>query len=144
MTSADQMLTWLGYPGECNWTLTLAEPTALRQAIPAGVIGVYLMISLREFIYAGRSDSCLKSRLVTHEHLGSAGLVAWRTCNSAIAAWQLEGLWYRRIVGRPGVLNKIFPGVPHANEGLVFTLGSDAQASAWEANRRRRNNPTAG
>jgi hypothetical protein len=120
MMTAQKMLASLGYPGERDWTLTLADPNALHRAIPAGLIGVYLMISMRRLIYTGRSDICLQTRLVAHEHLPSAGLVAWRVCTSALMAWRLERLWYARIVGQPGVLNRIFPAAPDAAAALRF------------------------
>jgi hypothetical protein len=114
MTPAEQMLTSLGFPGEREWTLTLGDQNALRRAIPPGLIGVYLMISMRRLIYAGRSDSCLQLRLTAHEHLAHAGLVVWRGCTSTLMAWRLERLWYGRIAGSPGVLNRIFPAAPDA------------------------------
>lgn len=122
MTPAEKMLTSLGYPGEREWTLTLGDQAALQRAIPAGLIGVYLMISMRRLIYAGRSDTCLQMRLVAHEHLQSAGLVAWRTCTSPLVACRFERLWFARIAGRPGVLNRILPAAPDARAPRQVSL----------------------
>lgn len=136
MTPAEKMLTLLGHPSEHDWTLTLADPDTLRRAIPSGLIGVYLMISMRRLIYAGRSDTCLQIRLVAHEHLASAGLVIWRSCASSLIAWQLERLWYGRIAGRPGVLNKIFPAAPY-NGARDATHARAHQQRGHEALERR-------
>jgi hypothetical protein len=71
----------------------------MKRRIPAQIPGVYLVIGERRVIYAGRSDWCLRTRLMNHEHLPYARVIAWRRCRSRAAAYQLESLCYARVQG---------------------------------------------
>jgi hypothetical protein len=110
--TADQFLATLGHPGETGWALVPAVEALLSSTIPARTVGVYLLCANRQLIYAGRSDHCLRRRLVWHEHLPHARVIRWRACRGPQGAYVLEKQWYHRLLGRPGVLNRIEPALP--------------------------------
>jgi len=115
--NADQFLSSLGYRSETGWRLSPADDLALGRAVPPRVAGVYLMCANRQLIYAGRSDTCLQTRLVYHEHLHHARVVFWRVCPTAGVAYEIEKRWYERLRGRVGVLNRIEPATPATGHG---------------------------
>lgn len=110
--NADSLLAQLGYRRQAGWRLSPADELVLGMALPRSVAGVYLMCGKGQLIYAGRSDACLRTRLVYHEHLRHAGVVLWRVCPTVNVAYQIESWWYERLQGRPGVLNRIEPAKP--------------------------------
>jgi hypothetical protein len=113
--NADDLLAGLGYRRQAGWRLSPADELALGTELPSNVVGVYLMCTKRQLIYAGRSDACLRTRLVYHEHLRHAGVVLWRVCPTIQVAYQVETWWYERLHGRPGVLNRIQPAKPKSS-----------------------------
>lgn len=119
---AGDFLKRSGFPHETGWGLVCADAVLLNLSIPPRVIGVYLLALGRQVIYAGRSDHCLRTRLISHEHLGNAAVVLWRTCVSVRSAYMLEKQWYSRLTGKPGVLNKIEPAAPAGSQGISKCL----------------------
>lgn len=110
--NANHFLSTLGYRTEQDWRLSAADNLMLGTAVPVRSVGVYLLCANRQLIYVGRSDSCLRTRLVHHEHLVRAGVVLWRVCPTVKRAYEIEKWWYERLHGRPGVLNRIEPATP--------------------------------
>lgn len=95
---------------------TPAQPQWIRPFIPAGIVGVYMLLAGDEPIYIGRSDTCLRTRLVGHEHLDAASHLVWKTCGSPRHAYHLESYWYDRLQAGSGLLNRVHPARPSGSE----------------------------
>jgi len=78
--------------------------------IPKGILGSYLLIKNGVVFYVGRSDSCLRTRLVNHELKNQATHVVWVTVSDANKAYQQECYWYN--IFKDSTLNKIIPAKP--------------------------------
>jgi hypothetical protein len=84
--------------------------TTVNALIPAGVVGVYLLLAAERPVYIGRSDQCLRTRLRFHGHLGNATHVVWNVCRSPVEAFLLESAWFHWLGLRR--LNRIHPARP--------------------------------
>ncbi|NUB11405.1 hypothetical protein GAY28_01015 [Azospirillum brasilense] len=80
--------------------------------VPGGVIGAYMLLTGDKPLYVGRSDSCLRNRLVTHELLPLASHVVWHACHSPRQAYHLEAFWYDRLKAEGQLLNRVHPAKP--------------------------------
>lgn len=116
MSGADNLLHKINCIPKEGWSLILAEPMWIKKTIPKRTMGIYIMVSDREVIYVGRSDECLHARLVNHEHLCHAKLIAWIKCSSKRWAYILESKWYNKIKDKVGILNKIEPAKPKSTK----------------------------
>ena len=88
------------------------HPIFLRTVIPTGVIGTYLLLNNGNPIYVGRSDTCILTRLLSHEHLSSATHVVWEPCKTKVHAFALESAWYHDPYISDRLINKIHPARP--------------------------------
>ena len=142
--------------------LTFHQETRRRVAIPAshgwvgamlprGTIGVYVLMRNTAPIYVGRSDHCLRSRLLGHELFPSATHVIWEPCGADRRAFELEAFWFHQLRSRPDVLNLAHPGrpngypaaCPYCNVEQGFderfkVIGSDGPVGLLENTRRGR------
>lgn len=87
-------------------------------------------------VYVGRSDSSLRARLDSHEHLPIATHLVWKVRESAEEAFYLEAAWFHQGGGTEYMLNEVHPSVP---SGAVLTcpfcVEADDKAFQRAANR---------
>lgn len=76
-------------------------PDILRNVIPKGRIGTYILLNKGTPIYVGRSDHCLLSRLLKREHICEATHVVWEPCKSRRQAFAIESAWYLHFMTIP-------------------------------------------
>lgn len=88
----------------------------IRQVIPPGTTGVYLLLNGKDPVYVGRSDTCLRRRLVGHPLLERLTHVAFEACGSPCRAFYLEAFWFHELMGLPTTLNLIHPARPAASD----------------------------
>lgn len=94
-----------------------ANPNWIRSLIGNGVIGAYLLLRDGRPLYAGRSDSCLATRLVQHELLSQASHLFWEVCRDPVRAFHCEAFLFDSSHGLPGFLNRVHPARPAGYEG---------------------------
>lgn len=63
------------------------EPSVVRALIPTGVIGAYLFLQNDIPIYVGRSDVCLRTRLVNHPLSKVATHLMFQPCKDSFQAY---------------------------------------------------------
>jgi len=68
-----------------------AHPRWIRPLIPHAVVGAYMFFLGEEPVYIGRSDVCLRTRLLGHELLGTSSHVLWERCSSPRQAGEKFG-----------------------------------------------------
>lgn len=85
-------------------------PPTVRALVPSGTPGTYLLLRGDVPLYVGRSDTCLQSRLVNHNHLSAATHVLWEPAREAWTAFCLEAWWWHR--HKNTLINKIHPARP--------------------------------
>ncbi len=90
----------------------LARPDVLHSLLPPNAIGTYLLLRNLHPIYVGRSDHCLRTRLLGHELLPLATHVVWELSRSAQRAFHLEAAWFHQLHGNSECLNRIHPARP--------------------------------
>jgi hypothetical protein len=116
--------------------LTLNYDSRRRIAIPAsfgwvgvmlphGTIGVYVLLRDAAPIYVGRSDHCLRSRLLEHAPLPFAAHVIWEPCGTDLWAFELEAFWFHQLRSRPDVLNLAHPGRPNGYVAICPYCGAE-------------------
>lgn len=93
-------------------------PEVVRQIVPANTPGVYALFVDRRPVYVGRSDRCLRSRLVRHNHAALASHFSWRAARSAWQAFALESAWFHWMVEHGQGLNAIHPAKPVGSHGV--------------------------
>jgi hypothetical protein len=76
----------------------LFDALILRSLIPRNTIGVYVLGNYYhgrfDPLYVGRSDTCLLTRLLSHNHRGRATHVVWRVTRSQRQAYYQECCLY--------------------------------------------------
>src|SRR5689334_5372563 len=82
-------------------------PITLRALLPPGRIGAYVLLAGHVPVYVGRSDTCLRQRLSTHNHLSRASHVLWETTTTARDAFHLEAFWWHQ--HRATLINEVHP-----------------------------------
>lgn len=92
-------------------------PSIIRRTVEADRPGAYLLGELKgsrfDVRYVGRSDSCLKSRLLTHNHLYECSYFTFRYASSPKDAFLMEcKAWHDYQGSRGKLLNKIHPAAP--------------------------------
>jgi len=111
-----------------------SSPTVSNQ-VP-NQAGAYLLFIGEYPVYVGRSDSSLKARLESHEHLPVATHLAWKVRESAEGAFYLEAAWFHQGGETEHMLNKVHPGAPAgASVTCPFCEGSDDRAFQRAADR---------
>lgn len=88
------------------------DPALIRAFIPVGTVGTYLLLQGEQPIYVGRSDHCLRTRLVNHELASEASHVTFSPCRTAHDAFSIEADWYHRLADMEGARNAIHPARP--------------------------------
>jgi hypothetical protein len=123
-------------PASANW---------IRPFMPPGVAGAYLLLKGDQPLYVGRSDTCLRTRLLGHEHLGAASHLVWARCDTARQAYHLESYWYDRLQAHGGLLNRVHPARPaETDEVCPFcAIEHDAPAAlpTWPCTRAAAESP---
>ncbi len=82
----------------------------VRELIPSGLAGCYLLRRVGVPRYVGRSDRCLRARLLNHPLRGLADEFVFDVCSSPESAYLLECAWYHRLGGQ--LRNRIHPAQP--------------------------------
>lgn len=86
-------------------------PAWIQALVPPRVSGAYLLLTAHAPIYIGRSDVCLRSRLLSHELLDKSSHVIWEPCEPRIG-FELESFWFHKLRRTTGVLNRFHPAPP--------------------------------
>ena len=92
------------------------RPRLLRSIMPESAVGTYVLLNEHTPIYVGRSDSCVLTRLCSHELAGECTHVVWEPCQSALRAYLLEAEWYHQFLITFALRNKIHPARPWGHE----------------------------
>jgi hypothetical protein len=88
-------------------------PVVVRAFVPPDHIGTYLLMRGEEAIYVGRSDHCVRRRLLGHPLMEDATHFLWQPARSAFSAFSLESHWFHRLVNSAGhYMNDIHPARP--------------------------------
>jgi hypothetical protein len=100
----------------------LIDQPILAAKIPPRSRGAYVLGKYvgGEFspLYVGRSDSCLLTRILTHNYRNLATHVAWRIRSSQRDAFHQECALYHTYEEEPWFLNKVHPASPKGS-GLI-------------------------
>ena len=102
----------------CSLFLEVRAPVCwplqrLPRLLPIGVVGAYLLFADTEPIYAGRSDSCLRRRLLRHPPNNQASHVLWEACRTAYHAYCLEAFWFHKLRSRSQFRNLSYAGISY-------------------------------
>lgn len=95
-------------------TPQLFVPQVIRKVVKADCPGVYVLGNDKnglDYGYVGRSDTCLRSRLLTHNHLYEYEYFIFTYAKNAQEAFWLESQWWHNCRGS-GVSNLIHPASP--------------------------------
>ncbi len=84
----------------------------IRSLIPSGVSGAYVLIKNGLPFYVGRSDTCLMSRLCSHNYMFEATHVYWEVCGTVVRSYHQECYWYTVFLEKYSLKNKIKPARP--------------------------------
>jgi len=84
----------------------------INEMIPANTLGAYILLEETKPIYIGRSDTCLKRRLLKHNHRSKATHLIWQIAKSPLQAYQFESYWYQWAIEHGGFINQISPAKP--------------------------------
>ena len=82
----------------------------VRALIPESRIGSYVLIDRDEPVYVGRSDTCLRRRLLQHAHRRRAEYFAYNVHHTRIQAYTMECALYHALA--PQIRNLIHPDSP--------------------------------
>lgn len=98
-------------------TAYLMLPAVIRRSVEPDRPGAYMLgeIEHGQFSvrYVGRSDSCLRTRLLNHNYLYEFSYFVFRYASSPKEAFLIECKWWHDHHAKRGVLlNKIHPGAP--------------------------------
>lgn len=105
------------------------DPALIRAFIPVGTVGTYLLLQGERPIYVGRSDRCLRTRLVSHELASEASHVTFSPCRTAHHAFSIEADWYHRLADVEGARNAIHPARPAGSRASCpFCVNDDRAA----------------
>lgn len=93
----------------------LMQSNILRANLEPNKQGVYVLGSYEDKrfypVYVGRADSCLLTRLLTHNHRNQVTHVEWRVTSSIRQAYLQECCFYHTYEDEH-ILNKIHPAKP--------------------------------
>lgn len=104
-------------------------PETVRAVVPPDEFGAYMLLRRGRPVYVGRSDLCVRTRLVTHPLLGIATHFVWEPCRSRISAFALESFWFHRLHGKADVMNLIHPASPE-DSGVPCPFCSSGEMDA--------------
>jgi len=109
----------------------LATPAVVRAFIPVGRPGVYMLLRGIAPFYVGRSDNCVRTRLVGHPLLPMATHVTWEPCVNPLHAYRLESAWFHALQVSAQLANQIHPARP-AGEDKNCPFCGTWDCLAWE------------
>ena len=84
-------------------------PSLIRGTVPRGALGAYCIYRGRVPVYVGRSDRCVRARLLAHAASRRGTHFVWEVAPTARAAFVLESLWYHRLLDRKEATNLVHP-----------------------------------
>lgn len=87
-------------------------PEVVYALIPSKVIGAYLLFNNDKPVYVGRSDNCLRRRLINHPFIEVASYFLWNICHSKFHAFCVESFWFHKFQHQTQLLNIIHPAKP--------------------------------
>lgn len=92
-------------------------PDVIRAEVIKGIPGVYVLGDVEEgefkFKYVGRSDSCLQTRLLTHDYLYEYPYFVFAYVKDAKKAFELESKWWHDCYNnKVSLRNQIHPDSP--------------------------------
>lgn len=92
-------------------------PDVIRNEVIKGVPGAYILGDMEDgefkFKYVGRSDSCLQTRLLTHDYLYEYSYFVFAYTADAKKAFELESKWWHDCHNNNITLrNQIHPDSP--------------------------------
>lgn len=98
-------------------TAYLMLPAVIRRVVEPGRPGIYILGEFEDgqmvARYIGRSDCCLQTRLLNHNHRYECSYFIFRYASSAKEAFLMECKWWHDFSAkRSELLNKIHPGAP--------------------------------
>lgn len=103
------------YPGASQRLALLFAPRVVSTMVPPGFVGVYLLLKDRRPVYVGRSDHCVRSRLLAHPLLQVATHFVWEPCRDPTAAYHLEAFWFHRLLDTSKPRNLVHPARPEGS-----------------------------
>jgi hypothetical protein len=92
-----------------------ASHSWIRAMLVPRIAGAYVMLQDGIPIYVGRSDRCLRQRLLTHEKLALATHLHWRVCATPRKAFEQESFWFDHFSKVHSLHNSIHPAVPNCD-----------------------------
>lgn len=106
-----------------NKQVILFLPEVIRKTVLPGKCGVYALGDMEEdefkIKYVGRSDHCLRTRLLTHNYLYDFSYFYFLYVDSPKDAFRLESQWWHACVDfEVPIINKIHPDSP-SNSPMV-------------------------
>ena len=98
-------------------------PDVIRAEVTKGLPGVYVLGDIENgkfiFKYVGRSDSCLQTRLLTHDYLYEYSYFVFSYVKDAKKAFELESKWWHDCRNNSiSLRNHIHPDSP-SNQFLI-------------------------
>jgi hypothetical protein len=106
---AERLIALAAHKAATRFAFALA-PSRVKALLPAGLPGAYLLLDRTGHpIYVGRSDLCLRSRLLRHPLRGTASHFAAAAADGARGAFMLESYWWHRYRQQGELLNLIHP-----------------------------------
>lgn len=101
-----------------TYTPILYLPQNVNALVDEGMAGTYVLGSGQDFKigYVGRSDTCVRRRLVSHNHLYKFDYFIFRYAENPLEAYRFECEAYHALerVGSE-VLNQIHPAAPRSS-----------------------------
>lgn len=111
----------------------LLQPNIIRATIPLGVIGVYCVYRKRIPIYVGRSDRCIRARLLAHAASGLGTHFTYEVTSNAAGAFLVESLWYHHLRDSGSGLNRVHPARPLAKGAPSCPICDEQHRSALQS-----------
>src|SRR5262245_43173505 len=105
-------------------------PSLIRGTVPRRALGAYCIYRGRVPVYVGRSDRCVRARLLAHAAAGRGTHFAWEVAPNAAAAFILECIWYHQLTARGVAMNIVHPArrVAHSRWGCPICDGDHRDA----------------
>ena len=98
------------------------EPWLIRAIVPPGLVGAYLLYRHERPVYAGRSDSDLRTRLMSHAYNNRADYFDFDVQPDPRRAFDLECALYHALAGQTA--NLIHPASPVSTDAGCFVCTS--------------------
>lgn len=106
---SDSLVTagWMG-----RFALRLTG-SIIRATVPPDRMGVYLLLDRGRPAYVGRSDHCVRTRLLAHPLRQQGTHFVWQPTTTAHHAFVLEAAWFHHLRASPEPSwNEIHPARP--------------------------------